>query len=155
MTVKTFDFDKLNKNRDRITTAARIDLKTIDNLLSTIGFLETIEFNTLSQDFKSFIEECRHHIRHLIATSYFQENKNFKSSYHSAHQQSRGRQSLDEPEEGEDTFGFWLESDVNDDDFQWFPLWEKLLFNTKRELNRLGVKVYGHLNRMGCDPCEI
>lgn len=141
MTVKTFDFDKLNKNRDRITTAARIDLKTIDNLLSTIGFLETIEFNTLSQDFKSFIEECRHHIRHLIATSYFQENKNFKS--------------LDEPEEGEDTFGFWLESDVNDDDFQWFPLWEKLLFNTKRELNRLGVKVYGHLNHMGCDPCEI
>lgn len=135
------NFASLNANRSSIIHAANEDLKVVDSLLNSIDLVELAGCSVLSTDFKEFVEECRYNLRHLAGMK-FEENNNFRSP--------------DEPNADEIFgFGFWVCSVVNDDSFQWFPLWEKLLDNTKRELNEVGVKVYGHLNNMGCDPGEI
>lgn len=130
--INTIDFDKLNQNRDRIIAASNEDLKAIDNLLNSISLVEAANCSVLSGDFKDFVQECRHYIKNLSKTRRFEENRDFN-------------------EQGE----FWLYSYVDYGDFQWFPLWEKLIANTKRELNRADIKVFGHLHNLGCDPSEI
>jgi hypothetical protein len=140
MTTTTVDnFANLNANRSSIIHAVNEDLKVINNLLNSIDLVESAGCSVLSTDFKEFVEECKHNLRHLAGMKFFEENNNFRLP------------------EDEDAFGFgfWVYSVVDDNSFQWFPLWEKLLANTKRELNKAGVSIFGNLNNMGCDPGEI
>lgn len=143
---------KTKINYNAIKAAAKKDLDITINLLNAMNAIKAFDVLYVipeqSSDFWVFVRECKLQLQKLYVDPVGQLSKKpyVTAKIYCGDGTERG---------GETIHNYFIfKSTVNDNDYEWYPLWEKLTKNTRKALKASKIRVSGHLPYWGIDPFQ-